>query len=182
MKKKFESTRGDIRHISNEVENWAAAASYTVQDKRNKEAVERHQEIVRMFPNIKITTKVETRALDVQRNPRFYGRNDVLETIYQSLKPRAVGQSKAGMKSLTLHGFGGIGKTQTATEFVYRYMNDYSAIFWFHAETTAILRQDLADAARKVGIVPDSQMPDLAVCIEMFNLWLYETGKHNPPS
>lgn len=36
---------------------------------------------------------------------------------------------------MALYGLGGIGKTQTATQFVYRYKSQYNQIFWVNAAT-----------------------------------------------
>jgi Effector-associated domain 1 len=55
------------------------------------------------------------------RNPFFTGLETVLQEIRNTLLAR---------KSAALSGLGGIGKTQTAIEFAYRYDNEYEAILW----------------------------------------------------
>src|SRR5689334_18543497 len=67
-----------------------------------------------------------------QRNPFFTGRDHILRQLRGILHyERNPGISH----SCALSGLGGVGKTQTAVEYAYRYANDYSAIFWVGAQT-----------------------------------------------
>ncbi|MBV9232235.1 MAG: helix-turn-helix domain-containing protein, partial [Chloroflexi bacterium] len=67
-----------------------------------------------------------------QRNPFFTGRSDVLQQLHEALAQKG---SALISQSYALSGLGGIGKTQTALEYAYRYGNDYAAVFWISAET-----------------------------------------------
>ena len=61
------------------------------------------------------------------RNPFFTGREDLLQQQRDTLTQH----SRAA-----LSGLGGMGKTQTAIEYVYRYRDEYTHIFWVRAEPT----------------------------------------------
>jgi tetratricopeptide (TPR) repeat protein len=65
------------------------------------------------------------------RNPLFTGREQILGALYAQL---GTNRSLALTHSLALHGLGGVGKTQIALEYAYRYMLEYSAVFWIEAE------------------------------------------------
>jgi tetratricopeptide (TPR) repeat protein len=71
-----------------------------------------------------------------QRNPFFTGREEVLQRVHEALHQQ---QSALLSQSSALSGLGGIGKTQIAIEYAYRYANDYAAVFWVAAETTESL-------------------------------------------
>jgi tetratricopeptide (TPR) repeat protein/DNA-binding XRE family transcriptional regulator len=67
------------------------------------------------------------------RNPFFTGRDEIMKALHLQLdRDRAI----ALTQSSALHGLGGVGKTQIALEYAYRYMLEYSAVFWIGAETT----------------------------------------------
>jgi tetratricopeptide (TPR) repeat protein len=74
--------------------------------------------------------------LPYQRNPFFTGREEVLQRVHGALHQQ---QSALLSQSSALSGLGGIGKTQIAIEYAYRYANDYAAVFWISAETSESL-------------------------------------------
>lgn len=66
------------------------------------------------------------------RNPYFTGREAVLEALHAQL---GADQRVALTQSSALHGLGGVGKTQIALEYAYRYALEYRAVFCIGAET-----------------------------------------------
>lgn len=71
------------------------------------------------------------------RNPFFTGREPVLHDIHKAfLADRAVSMT------LALSGLGGVGKTQLALEYAYRYHKDYRYILWVRCERKDLQRDD----------------------------------------
>ena len=66
-----------------------------------------------------------------QRNPFFTGREEVLDALYQGLQAN---NAVVLAHPLGITGLGGIGKTQTALEYAYRYGGDYNAVCWVRAD------------------------------------------------
>ncbi|MEV4316816.1 FxSxx-COOH system tetratricopeptide repeat protein [Actinocrispum sp. NPDC049592] len=75
------------------------------------------------------------------RNPHFTGRAEMLERLRQMLREST---ERVALLPHTLQGLGGVGKTQLAVEYVYRYANDYELIYWISAENPDQVRTALA--------------------------------------
>jgi hypothetical protein len=86
----------------------------------------------------------------------FTGRNEVLTRIHgileQSFNPKA---EERVQRSCVLRGIGGMGKTQTALEYTYRYRGYYSYIFWLHAEFNAALLESFLLVTAKLPLELD---------------------------
>jgi KaiC/GvpD/RAD55 family RecA-like ATPase len=85
------------------------------------------------------------------RNPHFTGRDVLLEEVRHKLlaKPNAAVQA--------LHGPGGIGKTQVALEYAYRYAGQYDLVWWVDAEQSEQVSARYAELAARVGVAkPDA--------------------------
>jgi tetratricopeptide (TPR) repeat protein len=85
------------------------------------------------------------------RNPAFTGREVLLLTLQRALDRRA----KASVLPHALHGLGGVGKTQLAVEFAYRYADRYDVVWWIPAEHQTLVLQSLRDLGRRLG-TPDT--------------------------
>lgn len=66
------------------------------------------------------------------RNPCFSGREAVLELLHTRL---SASRHTSDAHILALPGLGGMGKTQIAVEYAYRYALEYRAVFWLTAES-----------------------------------------------
>lgn len=82
------------------------------------------------------------------RNPNFTGRQEPLE----QLSRRLTAGSTAAVLPSALHGMGGIGKTQIATEYIYRHLQDYDLIWWIDAARETQIRASLTELARQLGL------------------------------
>jgi hypothetical protein len=84
-----------------------------------------------------------------ERNPMFTGRKDFLTTLKRTLYDSA---PKKYNHRVALYGMGGIGKTQTALEYVYTNRDSYRKIYWITAVDQASLLSGYQKIAIKAGL------------------------------
>ncbi|WP_322749925.1 MULTISPECIES: FxSxx-COOH system tetratricopeptide repeat protein [unclassified Frankia] len=79
-----------------------------------------------------------------QRNPLFTGRDAELDAIREGFTD--------DIPVISLRGIGGVGKTQLATEYAYRFGSSYDLVWYVHAGTGTAARSDLAGLAYQLGL------------------------------
>ncbi|MGY0491827.1 FxSxx-COOH system tetratricopeptide repeat protein [Streptomyces sp. WG-D5] len=82
-----------------------------------------------------------------RRNTRFTGREPLLNDAYHLLQG-----AEPGAGVLTMHGMSGVGKTQLAAEYVYRFGSEYDVVWWVNAEGRVTYRRLMAELAPKLGL------------------------------
>ena len=104
------------------------------------------------------------------RNPYFTGREQFLSSLHGSLsaeKTVTVSQSRA------ISGLGGIGKTQIAIEYAYRYAREYEAVLWVQADSPEILVSDFARLAQTLEL-PEKEEKEQWRIVSAVKRWLQE--------
>ncbi len=102
------------------------------------------------------------------RNPFFLGRDKLLSQIYEQMHAsRATTLSQAQ----AISGLGGIGKTQIAIEYAYRYSQDYQVVLWAHAESIDTLNTSYFQIATKLNL-PKEMIREQDVLVQAVKNWL----------
>ncbi|MEU7425195.1 FxSxx-COOH system tetratricopeptide repeat protein [Streptomyces sp. NPDC040750] len=86
-------------------------------------------------------------------NPNFVGREDLLAQVREQL---VTGDTSAVLPH-ALHGMGGVGKSQIAIEYVYRYASDYDVVWWIPSEQPTMILTALTELAHRLGLNVSSE-------------------------
>lgn len=117
-----------------------------------------------------------TFKVDFLQNPFFGGRDGELEKIH-SLLADAKRRKFPGL--CTIHGMGGLGKTQVALEYAYRYRHDYKHILWLPAEHGPSLAQRFGTIAKMLdeSSVALNGYEDLNASVQASKQYIEQLGK-----
>ena len=105
-------------------------------------------------------------------NPFFTGRDNLLAQLHTQLSgvstslPTALAQPPSAIS-----GLGGIGKTQLATHYAYRYSHEYEAVLWARAESTDTLTASYSQIAVLLNL-PERDAQDQQITIDAVKAWL----------
>jgi hypothetical protein len=103
-----------------------------------------------------------------QRNRFFLGQDELLAELHQRLTK---GTTTALTQVQAISGLGGIGKTQIAIEYAYRYHDDYRHIFWIRSEHRDTIIGDLVTLASQLHL-PEQYDTDQLKVVEAVKHWL----------
>ncbi|HET9919657.1 MAG TPA: tetratricopeptide repeat protein [Ktedonobacteraceae bacterium] len=101
-----------------------------------------------------------------RRNLFFAGREALLSALNQSFRTK-MGQAQA------ISGLGGIGKTQTAIEYAYRYHQEYAAVLWLGADSRTALLANFTQLAKVLNLVEQHEK-DQQMLVAAVKRWLQE--------
>lgn len=104
---------------------------------------------------------------EASETDHFVARQAELATMRRMLS------ENIGRQAVTLHGLGGIGKTQLAIAYTKAHRDDYSAIFWMNIKDEVSVKQSYSRLARRIlqehpsasqlGTITDESKPDEVV-------------------
>lgn len=82
-----------------------------------------------------------------RRNPYFTGRDEMLRELRRRLTTDVT-----ALLPHSLQGLSGVGKTQLAIEYAYRFGADYDIVWWIPSDVRATARQSFADLAIRLDL------------------------------
>lgn len=112
-----------------------------------------------------------TWTVPYRRNPFFTGRAEILASLHESFCSK-----KTALKTQALSGLGGIGKTQIALEYAYRYHREYQYILWVRGDTREKMLADVAALAPLLDLKDLAEQEQRRV-VEAVRTWLREHTK-----
>ena len=109
------------------------------------------------------------------RNNLFHGRKETLQLINEHLGLQALDKASR-LQTCILYGLGGIGKTEIAIEYVYRYKHIYEYVFWVRASNEVQLAKSYSSIS-PTNVRDAVGNPDVKQDIMEARNWLSSTGE-----
>lgn len=110
------------------------------------------------------------------RNPFFTGREDILRQLHDLLRSNT---AVAMTQPHAISGLGGIGKTQIASEYAYRYSNEYQVVLWVNCSFREELVAGFVSIAgilnlpeQNIQNLPEKNIQNPSVAINAVKRWL----------
>jgi tetratricopeptide (TPR) repeat protein len=107
-------------------------------------------------------------------NPAFTGRDADMKRLGKLLKKRREVKKRGEItvvRSVVLHGLGGVGKTQLAVQYAWKYLREFDAVLWARADSPEALEASLADLASVLRL-PEAKEREQAVQTQAVLDWL----------
>jgi hypothetical protein len=126
-----------------------------------------------LVPEPEERARFPLKMLPYTHNKNFYGRREELEKIHQYLK----WEGNASIRTFSIYGRRGVGKTEIALEYAYKNPSRYDAIFWIGCESTLSLRQSFNNMAIALQIPGADSKGRHEENQQMVQKWLKQTKK-----
>lgn len=163
LKSTFEEHKDTIKKL--------AEKFFSVLDvRRTKSGAAAADHVMNLYPK-DINRQAIVKGLPFPQSNRFIGREDTLEQLHRNLTGGPASDSRPRQYSSAVHGMGGVGKTQLAVEYTFRYKDRYSHIFWLKAETALELATAFGNLARQLtpGQAQDDQLKNIELVLDWFS-------------
>lgn len=107
------------------------------------------------------------------KHPKFFGREDILDLIDAALLADGAALLDGGqLRTFALCGVGGVGKTETALNYIISRRDKFDAIFWVAADNRNILYEEYARICTDLQIMNPQDAQDLMAVCETTRWWL----------
>lgn len=166
-----ETIRQQLFHLETTVKHINEISSYSQisQERKAKNLSIRHA----LIPENEETASFPLKRLPFTLNPKFYGRKNELAKIVQHLSPKDDGS----LRTYTIYGRRGIGKTEIALNFAHTNPSGYDALFWIQCETSVSIRESFTAIAKALRLPgAEGNLPHEENLLKV-HAWLKRTRK-----
>lgn len=133
-------------------------------------------EVMKSLKDLKLDDEVKLpcHLIPYKLNPRFFSRDHEVDIVRKVLDPV---QGHEKLRVMSIHGLGGVGKSQIALHYANTSMKMFDVIAWIPSETQIKFNQALSELAKKLGLPKgDSSEDDYQASLEVKD-WLNQSGR-----
>lgn len=133
-------------------------------------------EVMKSLKDIKLEAEVKLpcHMIPYGLNPRFFSRDHEVDMVRKTLDPV---QGHEKLRVMSIHGLGGVGKSQIALHYANTSMKTYDVIAWIPSETQVKMTQALSKLAKKLGLPKgDDSEDDYQASLKVKD-WLNGSGR-----
>lgn len=133
-------------------------------------------EVMKSLKDLKLDDEVKLpcHMIPFGLNPRFFSRDREVDLVRKALDPV---QGHEKLQVMSIHGLGGVGKSQIALHYANISMKIYDVIAWIPSETQVKMTQAWSMLAKKLGLPKgDDSEDDYQASLKVKD-WLNESGR-----
>jgi hypothetical protein len=165
----YEEASKNIDDAVNRAEKLAILAKTEEQAKQ----LANYQRLVLLNSPSDQTVSLPYSYLPFSKNPRFLGRQVILDSIEKVLQPA---NRDLGFTAVMIHGLGGIGKTQIALAYAYSKLDSVGVVIFIPSESHISLDRTFTEVAVKGLKLPGATAQDKAGNRALVLDWFQRTG------
>jgi hypothetical protein len=139
-------------------------------------------ELPRELQSPKDNSMIKLPCRDVRphfKNPNFVGRKETFLKIQEALDPQGNGGLRTYRNIFALCGSGGVGKTQTALNYVFEEMSKFQVVLWAYASSKDSLIQSFSTFAAELGLIAGKGIEkDPTLDADLLKSWFNEAGEY----
>ncbi|MCJ1353055.1 MAG: hypothetical protein MMC33_003039 [Icmadophila ericetorum] len=114
---------------------------------------ELRNELLDALPSIEETVDFPLKVLPYPAYRGFFGRRELLTSLDDKLGLAEFNnRSPDDLRSVLIHGLGGVGKTQTLLAYAHRNPSGFDAIFWIRSDTEVNLKASFTEVAMALNL------------------------------
>jgi len=184
-KNAWQTFRSDFSRTLMRIKRMSSSLEGEADIVRMRKDTSRYQEVLQLLNTMKLEKEkgqqqqIRYNNIPFSVNPKFSGRQGILETIHGTLKPDGYVSST---KSMALFGLGGVGKTQIAMQYAYQNLEVFDVIMWVTADNAITMGQSYRAIAEGLGLLnPGDEAKDSAAAMLTVKNWLSTTSTFPHP-
>ncbi|KAK4235372.1 hypothetical protein C8A03DRAFT_36778 [Achaetomium macrosporum] len=172
--------RNDFSHTISRVKRMSSTIESEANIARMQKEEGRYREVLQLLSSMKVEKaesieKIRYNNIPFPANTKFSGRDGILKAVQKALDTETASSS---LKSVTLFGMGGVGKTQIAVQYAYQNIERFDVVLWVAADNAITIGQSfrsIAEGIKLPGTDDQNGDTDAAAAIWKVKNWLTTT-------